>query len=76
MQLFSNISYGMPSRGLVNRNFLPLCMAAGLDTAIVDPTNRSIYEAIVATNAILGRDRCCRTYNNAYRKGKIGAEKR
>lgn len=68
----SNVSYGMPVRKLINQNFLTLALAAGLDSGIVDPTNRTITETIYATEALLGKDRLCRKYNTAYRKGLIG----
>ena len=69
----SNISYGMPARGVVNRSFLTLAMHAGLDSVIADPLNRDVIGAIYATEALLGRDRLCRNYNKAYRNGKIGS---
>ena len=71
----SNISYGMPVRRLVNTNFLTLSIAAGLDSVIADPLNRDVIGTIYATDALLGRDRLCRKYNTAYRKGKIGPVK-
>lgn len=72
----SNVSFGMPVRGLINRNFLTLTMAAGLDTLIADPTNRDVTGNIYATQALLGKDRFCRKYNSAYRAGKIGQMKK
>ena len=72
----SNVSFGMPARGLLNRNFLTLTIAAGLDTIIADPTNRDVIGNIFATQALLGADKFCRKYNNAYRSGKIGPIKK
>ena len=71
----SNISFGMPVRKLVNVNFLTLSMQAGLDSVIADPLNRDVIGTIYATEALLARDRLCRKYNSAYRKGKIGPVK-
>ena len=71
----SNISFGMPVRKLVNTNFLTLAMEAGLDSVIADPLNRDVIGTIYAAEALLGRDRLCRRYNTAYRKGKIGPVK-
>lgn len=68
----SNISYGMPARKLINTNFLAIAMEAGLDSMIADPLNKSVMETVYATNALLGKDRLCRKYNTAYRKGIIG----
>lgn len=68
----SNISFGMPLRKIVNQNFLTLAMFAGMDSAILDPLNRDLLATLLATEALLGRDRHCRNYANAYRKNKIG----
>jgi 5-methyltetrahydrofolate--homocysteine methyltransferase len=71
----SNISYGMPARGIINRNFLTLALAAGMDSAIMDPTNRAMTETIYAAEALLGMDKFCSKYNKAYRLGRIGVKK-
>ena len=71
----SNISFGMPARRIINTNFLTLAMEAGLDSMIADPTSKAVTETIYGTNALLGRDRLCRNYNKAYRKGIIGTQK-
>jgi 5-methyltetrahydrofolate corrinoid/iron sulfur protein methyltransferase len=71
----SNISFGMPLRRVVNQNFLTLAMFAGMDSAIMDPCNREMMATLLATEALLGRDRFCRKYYKAFRKGKIGAKK-
>jgi 5-methyltetrahydrofolate--homocysteine methyltransferase len=71
----SNISYSMPARALINRNFLVLAMYAGMDSAILDPMNRAIMENVYAVEVLLGKDRLCRNYNKAYRSGTIGAKK-
>ena len=68
----SNISFGMPKRKLINRNFLAFAMAAGMDSAIMDPTDAVMTTEILAVEAILGRDKFCRAYNKAYRQGKLG----
>jgi 5-methyltetrahydrofolate--homocysteine methyltransferase len=71
----SNISYGMPARSLINRNFLTLALGAGMDSAIMDPTNRAMMENVYATETLLGQDRFGRRYNKAYRAGLIGEKK-
>jgi 5-methyltetrahydrofolate--homocysteine methyltransferase len=71
----SNISYAMPARGLINRNFLALAMSAGMDSAIMDPTNKIMMENVYAVEVLLGKDRLCREYNKAYRSGIIGTKK-
>lgn len=65
----SNISFGLPGRSFVNRYFLALAMQAGLDSAILDPLDREIQAAILATELILGNDKHCLNYIRASRKG-------
>ena len=68
----SNISYGMPYRKIVNMCFLTLALSAGMDAAIIDPENRDMYAAVFATEALLDKDKNCRKYYTAYRKGRFG----
>ncbi len=68
----SNISFGMPLRKVVNQNFLTLAMFAGMNSAILDPLNRDLTATLLATEALLGRDRNCRNFANAYRQNRIG----
>ncbi|MBS4024481.1 MAG: methyltetrahydrofolate cobalamin methyltransferase [Clostridia bacterium] len=68
----SNISFGMPLRKIINQNFLTMATLAGMDSAILDPCNRDIMTTIFANEALLGRDRFCRNFSNAYRQNKIG----
>ena len=68
----SNISFGMPKRKLINQNFLAFAIEAGMDSAIMDPTDTVMFAEILAAEAILGRDKFCRAYNKAYRQGRLG----
>ncbi len=68
----SNISFNLPYRKIVNLAFLVLSMNAGLDSAILDPTNRDLMGAIFATEALLGMDDFCMEYITAYREGLFG----
>ena len=68
----SNISYGMPLRGIINRTFLAMCVAAGLDSVIADPNDRALLETTMAAEMLMGRDRFCMGFNKAYRAGRIG----
>jgi 5-methyltetrahydrofolate--homocysteine methyltransferase len=68
----SNVSFGMPLRRVVNRGFLSMTMAHGLDSGILDPTNKDIMETIYSMEALLGKDCFGRKFNKAYRSGKIG----
>ena len=68
----SNISFGMPKRKLINQNFLAFAIQAGMDSAIMDPTDTAMYAGILAAEVLLGRDRFCRAYNKAFRQGRLG----
>ena len=72
----SNISFGLPERHLVNRVFLTLALAAGLDAAILDPFDRELRGEMLAAELILGRDRHCLNFTRSYREGKIGHKKK
>lgn len=65
----SNISFGLPARSYINRAFLTLALAAGLDSAILDPLDRELRAALLAAELVLGRDRHCLNYTRAYRAG-------
>lgn len=65
----SNISFGLPARSYINRAFLTLAMAAGLDSAILDPLDRELQATMLAAELVLGRDRHCLNYTRAYRAG-------
>jgi cobalamin-dependent methionine synthase I len=65
----SNISFGLPARSYINRAFLALALAAGLDCAILDPLDREMKAALVAAELVLGHDRHCLNYTRAYRAG-------
>jgi cobalamin-dependent methionine synthase I len=67
----SNVSFGLPARSLVNRTFLTLAIAAGMDTAIVDPNDRELKAALFAIDLLLGYDQHCLTYTRAFRKGLL-----
>lgn len=71
----SNISFGMPLRSVVNQAFMALTVQAGLDSAIMDPENRNLMGIMMATEALLGKDRYCMKFNKAYKQGIIGISK-
>jgi cobalamin-dependent methionine synthase I len=69
----SNISFGQPSRTLINQAFAALAMEAGLDSAIMDPADRGLRNIIHGAELVLGADPDCLRYNRAHRSGFIGA---
>lgn len=71
----SNISFDMPARKYINANCMAYAMAAGLDSAIMDPCNVDMMSTIYACEALRMVDKGGRKYNRAYRQGKIGVKK-
>lgn len=79
----SNVSFGIPARKLINEVFLVLAMEAGADSAIMDPVvnrpaalatlDRSAPAYKLAEDVILNRDRHCKNYLRAWRKGELKA---
>ena len=67
----SNVSYGLPSRGLVNRAFLMMAAACGLDAAILNPLDAKAMSYVRAARMLLGKDAACRSYVRAYRAGTL-----
>jgi 5-methyltetrahydrofolate--homocysteine methyltransferase len=67
----SNVSFGLPRRNLLNRAFLTLLIGAGLDSAIIDPTEPGMLATVLGTEALAGRDEYCMNYITAEREGKL-----
>ena len=62
----SNVSFGLPERGLLNNAFVAMTIAAGATCLIVDVAK--VRPAVMATDLILNRDRHARRYIDAYRQ--------
>ena len=73
----SNISFGLPNRMLVNRTFLAMAMARGLNMAIANPMNADFMAAIQAVEALNGKDKNMSNYlaaqSNATSESKTAA---
>lgn len=69
----SNVSYGMPHRRLLNRTFLACAITRGLDSAIIDPTDRQLSSVLQAADLLLGRDDFGMKYIAAARAGGLAA---
>lgn len=62
-------SYGLPARSLIHRTFMAAAMDRGLDSAIIDPSDRALVATLKAGELIAGRDESCLGYIAAFRKG-------
>jgi 5-methyltetrahydrofolate--homocysteine methyltransferase len=67
----SNVSYGLPLRQLINRNFLALAMGRGLSAAILDPTEVRLRATLLATRMLLGQDEYCSDFIETYQNSQI-----
>ena len=67
----SNISFGLPQRGMINRAFLLMAVSAGLDAAILDPLDAKIMSLVKVAKMLTGRDIGCKSYIRAHRKGLL-----
>ncbi|MGQ9558715.1 MAG: methyltetrahydrofolate cobalamin methyltransferase [Desulfurispora sp.] len=65
----SNVSYGLPSRAVLNQAFLIQTMTAGMDSYILDPLDKKLMGFYYASRALLGQDEYCSDYLAAYRAG-------
>lgn len=64
----SNVSQGTCVRSLVNRTFLTMAVAFGLDGAILDPKDKDLVDAGITADLILNKQIYCDSYLQAYRK--------
>ena len=67
----SNISYGLPARQFMNRTFMTMAIAKGLDGAIINPLDGRMMATIIAAEALAGRDNFCMNYLKAFRAGML-----
>jgi 5-methyltetrahydrofolate--homocysteine methyltransferase len=69
----SNISFGLPNRRLVNKTFLTMALAAGLDTPILKVGDPEMMNAISAYRALSGIDTGCMDYVAKHKNDKTAA---
>ncbi|MGE5279516.1 MAG: dihydropteroate synthase [Deltaproteobacteria bacterium] len=66
----SNVSQGARGRRWINRAFLVMAQAHGLDAAILDPLDTELMKTMVAGALILDKYIYCDAYFDAYLKSK------
>jgi len=66
----SNVSFGLPRRKLLNRTYLAMLAASGVDAVILDPTDQGMMETLLAAEALTGKDKYCMEYIRYQRKSK------
>lgn len=63
----SNVSFGLPGRPALNGAFLAMAIAAGLTSAITNPIEPEIKQAVMAANVMMGHDQNCLAWIRANR---------
>jgi 5-methyltetrahydrofolate--homocysteine methyltransferase len=66
----SNVSFGLPDRHALNAAFLPMAIAAGLTSAIMDARTPQVVTAVKASDLLLGRDPWGARWIQAYRSSQ------
>lgn len=69
----SNISFGLPARGLVNQNFLTMAMAAGLDLPILNPNVDAMMAAVRCYHLLTTVDENAANFIAAYGNATVSA---
>lgn len=64
----SNVSQGTKVRSLINRTFLVMAVANGLTSAILDPLDKELMDALITSELILNKNIYCDSFLDAYRK--------
>ncbi|HSL26029.1 MAG TPA: dihydropteroate synthase [Acidimicrobiia bacterium] len=70
----SNVSFGLPNRAGINAAFLSMAIGAGLTSAITNPLEAEIRQAVLAADVLTGRDPNCTTWIRNYRQPAAAGE--
>ncbi|MCX7597367.1 MAG: dihydropteroate synthase [Armatimonadetes bacterium] len=63
----SNVSQGTRYRSLVNRTYLVMAIAYGLDAAIMDPLDDDLMDAMITAELLMNKTVYCDDFLKAYR---------
>ncbi|MBU2614878.1 MAG: dihydropteroate synthase [Elusimicrobiota bacterium] len=64
----SNVSQGTNVRQLIDRTFLVMAIASGLDAAIVNPLDKDLMDAMITAELLSGKNIYCDSFLQAYRR--------
>ncbi|MGH8923133.1 MAG: methyltetrahydrofolate cobalamin methyltransferase [Acidimicrobiia bacterium] len=64
----SNISFGLPHRAGINAAFLTMAIGAGMTSAITNPLEPEILQAVMAADVLAGHDLHCARWIRAHRQ--------
>ena len=63
----SNVSFGLPNRKGLNPTFLAMAIGAGMTSAITNPMEPSLMQAVRGADVIMDHDELCMNWISAYR---------
>lgn len=63
----SNISFGLPNRIGLNPTFLAMAIGAGMTSAITNPLEPSLMQAVRGADIIMDHDELCKNWISTYR---------
>ena len=69
----SNISFGLPHRHAINAAFIPMVIASGMTSAIMNPCRPQEMEMVHGANVLNGTDANCSDWIMTYRDHKPAA---
>jgi len=69
----SNVSQNCNERLLINRTYLTMAIACGLDSAIMDPMDKELLDAAITAELLTGKTIYCDSFLTAERKRKQAA---
>lgn len=73
----SNVSFGLPNRGGLNAAFISMAIGAGLTSAITNPLEAHLMQAVRGADVLIAHDENCGAWIQAYREpGVDGAGRR
>jgi 5-methyltetrahydrofolate--homocysteine methyltransferase len=72
----SNVSFGLPGRPAMNAHFISMAIGSGMTSAITNPMEAEIKEAILAADVLMGHDENCMAWLSAHREEGEGRGRR
>lgn len=64
----SNVSFGLPNRSGLNPTFLAMAIGAGMTSAITNPLEPSLMQAVRGADVVMNHDEQCMDWIRAYRE--------
>jgi 5-methyltetrahydrofolate--homocysteine methyltransferase len=72
----SNVSFGMPRREALGAAFVPMAMANGLTSAVIDVRSPLIVDAVKAADVMMGNDEWGANWISAFRAQQKAAQEK